>query len=82
MFIVVTERSRADGMGANKTFSDDQIAVIEDRVMNLLQRPVSVLQEVFQNGTVDDQRLLNGLSDLQRLVDWVRTLREPANRLT
>lgn len=59
------------------TFSDDQIGHIEDRVMNLVQRPLHALQQAFERGSAADTVLLNGIADIERLVQWVRSLREP-----
>lgn len=64
------------------TFSPDQIGHIEDRVMNLVQRPLSALQQAFEHGSVTDTVLLNGIADLERLVQWARSLREPGRPST
>lgn len=56
-------------------FTEEQIAVIEDLVVNLVQRPLHVLREVASNKSVPDILLFQSLNDVERLIAWVRSLR-------
>ncbi len=65
----------------NPEFSEEQIEEIEDRVNNLVQYPLLILQGLLEEDSdITRGTIRSGLAQLEKLVEWVHQLRPEEKR--
>lgn len=56
-------------------FTNEQIEVIEDRVINKIIYPLVTLNKMYYEGIITDKQLKVGINNLTDLYNWVYSLR-------
>lgn len=56
-------------------FTSDQIAEIEDKVVNKIIYPMVALSKTYKSGTITDKQIVMSLENLTELYNWVYSLR-------
>lgn len=56
-------------------FTEDQVMIIEDRVVNKIIYPSIVLKKAYKQGVLTKDHLKQSIDNLDDLIEWVRSLR-------